>query len=196
MKKTMSFDWANHRAKQCELLTKKWFSTLGEVEKIPDRKGGYDFKIDKCKLLIEVTWINSEKRATKRTDRLYEIKPLTDDDFYYKIQDKVVHLEKDRTEHSGYRYGGIIFWDTLFDFIQHPLTHKNFTESFPFDYGIMEYDWEYLVLCEEPSIGDRPPAIIYIRNGELVDLLNTVFSGQDSITYVLNNDHLSSFNLL
>ena len=121
---------------------------------------------------------------------------MTDDDFYYKIQDKVEHLEKERTKYPDYRYGGIIFWDTLFDFIQHPLTHKNFTETFPFEYEIMEYDWEYLILCEEPSIGDRPPAFIYIRNNELVDLINTVFSDQYSIAYVLKNDHFSSFKLL
>ena len=71
MKKTMSFDRANCRAYQCELLTKKWFSKIGKVVKISNRKGGYDFKIDECKLLIEVTWINSENRATQRTERIY-----------------------------------------------------------------------------------------------------------------------------
>jgi len=187
----MRDDWANHRAKQCESITKKWFSVLGEVEKISDKEGGYDFKIDKIKLLIEVTWINSEKRRTQKTDKIYEITPLTDDDFYYKIRDKVKHLVKDRTKYSDYYYGGIIFWDTLFDFIQHPLTHNNFTDTFPFEYEIVKYDWEYLILCEEASLPDRPPVFIYIRNNDLVDILKPVFSDQHSITFILQNDQFS-----
>ena len=52
--------WSERQAIQCETVTKDLLSVLGQVEKISNRVGEYDFKIDFHKLLIEVTWINSE----------------------------------------------------------------------------------------------------------------------------------------
>ena len=185
----MSGWWVTFQSAQVERIAKKWFSALGKVEKIPTSiVPTYDYKIDRVKLLIEVKWINSENRGTKVSPGMWVTKQLTDEDLFHKMLAKVMSLQKDASNYPSYYRGGIIFWDTIFDFLQHPLTHTNFTATFPFDYEIFDYDWQYLILCEEPSVGDRPPAFIYIKKRELIEPLKKVFEKQYYIMYVFTHD--------
>jgi hypothetical protein len=180
--------WDEIKSKECEEITKEWFSILGKVKKIPDHKGTYDYKIDGEKLLIEVCWINSENKFIRRGDSIGMGKELSDQDFFSKIQDKVKHICKPHCQFPKYRYGGIIFWDTLFDFLQDPPTHRHYNERFPFEYQIFDLDWEYLILIQETSIGNRPPAFIYVKKPELKDPLDRVFKNHNHVMFVLQGD--------
>ena len=180
--------WIKLQSKQCENLTKEWFSVLGKVDKIPEsRTPTYDFKVDDEKLLIEVKWINSENRFTLLSDHLYLGKPLSDEDVYRKMLQKVVSLEKEASNYKEYHRGGVIHYDDLFDFLQYPKTHNKFDAAFPYEYEIVDYDWEYLVLCETPTVGEWPLAFIYVKNHALVRPLEKVFEKHRYTLYILNN---------
>lgn len=184
------------QSKQCEQITQEWFSVLGKVDKIPTSKlPTYDLKVDSERLLIEVKLINSENRLTqdRRTQKLpfFNTSEMSSYEFFNKMVEAVAHIKKDASCYPTYYRGGIIFWDTLFNFRQYPPTFTNFTASFPFDYEIFDNVWDFLILCEEPSIGDRPPAFIYIKKRELVSPLHKVFEKLHYIMYVLINDQFS-----
>ena len=187
----MNNRWIKFQSGQCEQITKEWFSVLGKVDKIPTSKcPTYDFKIDSEKLLIEVKWINSENRFTpdKHAPTISWTTEMTDKEFFSKIVEAVSHIQKDALNYPSYYRGGIVFWDTLFNFRQYPPTRANFTASFPLAYEICDKGWDYLILCEEPSVGDRPPVFIYIKKRELVNPLQKVFEKQSHTVYILMND--------
>jgi hypothetical protein len=175
--------WVNFQSKQVERITKELFSVLGEIKKIPDKYGTYDFKIDDVKLLIEVTWISEEKGT-----RYYS--ELSDDEFFHKIRDKVEHVCKDHSNYPDYLYGGIIYWDTRFDWRQKKGTHVNFSSTFPMDYDVFEYDWKFLIFTEEPRVpeSDSPPSYIYVKEYCLVNLFQKIFETKPHIMYVLLNN--------
>ncbi|EMR73037.1 hypothetical protein MCGE09_00262 [Thaumarchaeota archaeon SCGC AB-539-E09] len=175
-------EWNRFQPANVERDIKRLFSVLGRVDKIPDKHGTYDFKIDDVKLLIEVTWISEEKNVI-----IY--KELLDNEFFYKIRDKVEHVCKDHSNYPEYTYGGVISWDTRFNWRQVEGTHKNFKESFPFEYDINNYDWKYLVFLEEPRVpeSDSPPAYIYLKEIRLIPLFQRVFENKLHVMYVLSN---------
>jgi len=176
--------WANFQPRQLERYTKELFSVIGKVEKIPRaRHETYDFKIDAAKLLIEVTWISEEKDI-----KIYS--ELSDDEFFNRVSRKIKHICKDHSNFPNYLYGGIIFWDTRFDWRQKEGTHRNFSSSFPIDYNVFNYDWKYLIFKEELRIpeSDSPPSYIYLKENCLVDLFKKVFENKPHVMYVLSNE--------
>jgi len=178
--------WVNFQSNQVERITRELFSVLGKVEKIPDKYGTYDLKIDDVKLLIEVTWISEEKDIIIYSE-------LSDDEFFYKIRDKVEHICKDHSKYPDYLYGGIIYWDTRFDWRQKEGTHRNFSSSFPMDYNVFNYDWKYLIFTEEPRVpeSDSPPSYIFLKEDCLLELFQKVYENKIKIMYVLSNGHFS-----
>ena len=197
-------NWIIRQSSQCERFVKEWFSVLGKVDKIPTSTvPTYDFKVDNQKLLIEVKYISTEKRFHKVTHDVDEVplhvevhlgEELTDDDFYSKIQTKVMATQKEYSKYPDYYRGGIIFWDDLFDFLQYPPTHCNYDEIFPYDYDIFDYDWDYLVLHEMPTVGEWPLVFSYVKKHNLVDPLVEVFKKHRHTMYVLIEGKFHKYN--
>lgn len=161
-----------------EGVTIQIFSTLGIVEKIREIKGKktFDFRINESKILLETTSL---------TVTLTSLPATFDDSFLIrKLQEAIVHVkEKDTPALPDFFKGGIIFYETVFNFITR--FHLKLDSELPRKTSLLDSGLDFLAFFPQPasidgrSSFDAYPIVFYVKEGPLVGKFTKTFAGKN-----------------
>jgi len=152
-----------------EAAAKQIFSPLGNAEKIHEIKGKktFDFKIDQSKILLEITSLGVPLTALPTI--------FTDDLLFRKIQEAVAHItEKDNPELPDYFKGGVIFYETVFNWITK--FHLKLDSELPRLTGLPDSKLDFLAFAAQSA---SIPVVFYVKDGPLVEVRKTAFADKN-----------------
>jgi hypothetical protein len=166
-----------------EAVTMQIFSPLGIVEKIREINGKktFDFRINQSKILLESTSLTVA----------FTVLPTTFDDnlLFRKLQEAIVHIkEKDAPALPDFFKGGIIFYETVFNFMTR--FHLKLNSELPRLAHFLDNGLDFLAFVPQPaSIDGRSsfdvfPIVFYIKEGPLVEKFRNTFADKNYIVIV------------